>query len=105
MTISVVRLPHRFAGTSRSRRLQAPAADNGPDLNQTVECGSNPQSAIISGYQLLATFRKLSPAKAAAPPNLHSGRALTAFPRVRSSEAFGRRPLYRVDPVGAGGDD
>src|SRR6516225_3800077 len=80
-----------------SRRLRAPAAHHGPVLNQAVEYGSSSQSAIISGFQLSAIFGKPSPAKAAASSNPHRGQALTAFPRVRSSKAFRRRPLYRVD--------
>jgi hypothetical protein len=46
---------------------------------------------------LSAIFAKPSTATAAPTPNPHSRQALTAFPRVRSSEAFRRRPLYRVD--------
>ena len=63
-----------------SRRLQALAADHGPALNHTVEYGSNTQSAIISGFQLSAIFGKPSPAKAAAPPNLHRRPSAHCFP-------------------------
>jgi hypothetical protein len=63
-----------------SRRLQAPAADHRPVLNQTVEYGSNAQSAIIGGFQLSAIFGKPAPAKAAAPPNLHRRPSAHCFP-------------------------
>jgi hypothetical protein len=80
-----------------SRCLQAPAADHGPVLNQAIEYRSNAQSAIISAFQLSAIFAKPSTATATPTPNPHSRQALTAFPRVRSSEAFRRRPPNRVD--------
>ena len=41
---------------------------------------SNAQSAIISGFQLSAIFGKPSPAKAAAPPNLHRRPSAHCFP-------------------------
>src|ERR1700724_3364786 len=90
---------HLVPGTApvSSRCLQAPAGDHGPVLNQAIEYRSNAQSAIISAFQLSAIFAKPSTATAAPTPNPHSRQALTAFPRVRSSEAFRRRPLYRVD--------
>ena len=80
-----------------SRCLQAPAGDHGPVLNQAIEYRSNAQSAIISAFQLSAIFAKPSTATAAPTPNPHSRQAFTAFPRVRSSEAFRRRLLYWVD--------
>ena len=80
-----------------SRCLQAPAGDHGPVLNQAIEYRSNAQSAIISAFQLSAIFAKPSTATVAPTPNPHSRQAFTAFPRVRSSEAFRRRPLYWVD--------
>ena len=88
--------PRRAAPVS-SRCLQAPAGDHGPVLNQAIEYRSNAQSAIISAFQLSAIFAKPSTATAAPTPNPHSRQAFTAFPRVRSSEAFRRRPLYWVD--------
>ena len=75
-----------------SRCLQAPAGDHGPVLNQAIEYRSNAQSAIISAFQLSAIFAKPSTATVAPTPNPHSRQAFTAFPRVRSSEAFRRRP-------------
>ena len=51
---------------------------------------------MISGFQLSAIFGKPSPAKVAAPPNPHRRPSAHHFPRVRSSEAFRRRPLYWV---------
>jgi hypothetical protein len=54
---------------------------------------SSSQSAIISGFQLSAILRNHPPAKSL-PHQIPMDRpALTTFPRVRSSEAFGRRPL------------
>jgi hypothetical protein len=104
MTILVVPLQHRFAGTFRSRHharfIPMPASAGGrsrTNPHQAIEYRSNAQSAIISALQLSAIFAKPSTATAAPTPNPHSRRALTAFPRVRSSEAFRRRPLYRVD--------
>jgi hypothetical protein len=90
---------HLVPGTApvSSRCLQAPAGDHALVLNQTIEYRSNAQSAIISAFQLSAIFAKPSTATAVPTPNPHSRQALTAFPRVRSSEAFRRRPLYRVD--------
>ena len=75
-----------------SRCPQAPAGDHGPVLNQAIEYRSNAQSAIISAFQLSAIFAKPSTTTAAPTPNPHSRQAFTAFPRVRSSEAFRRRP-------------
>jgi len=110
MTILVHSWRHPSAGTSgswrRVRFIPAPASAGSASrtsLNQAVEYGSSSQSAIISGFQLSAIFGKPSPAKAAASSNPHRGQPLTAFPRVRSSKAFRRRPLYRVDrPCRAG---
>src|SRR5712671_4112074 len=91
---------HLVPGTApvSSRCLQAPAGDHGPVLNQAIEYRSNAQSAIINAFQFSAIFAKPSTATAAPTPNPHSRQAFTAFPRVRSSEAFRRRPLSRVDP-------
>src|SRR6267143_3105952 len=61
-----------------------------PALNQAVVYGSSGRSEIISGFQLSAILPKPSPAEAAATSNPH--RRQGAFPRVRSSEAFRRRP-------------
>ena len=80
-----------------SQRLQAPAGHHGPVLTQAIEHGSSGQSAIISGFHLSAISGKAFPAKPAAPPNPHRRPSATAFPRVRSSEAFRLRPLYGVD--------
>jgi hypothetical protein len=44
-------------------RLQAPAGHQTPVPDQAVGLGSNGQSAIISGFQLLAILRNPSPAK------------------------------------------
>ena len=95
---------HQFARTSRSRHrvrfIPMPASAGGrsrTNPHQAIEYRSNAQSAIISALQLSAIFAKPSTATAAPTPNPHSRRALTAFPRVRSSEAFRRRPLYQVD--------
>ena len=91
-------LEHLVPGAApvSSQCLQAPAGHHGPVLNQAVECGSSGQSAIISGCQLSVISGKAFPAKAAARPNPHSRPSAHRFPRVRSSEAFRRRPLYWV---------
>jgi len=102
MTILVVPLQHRFAGTSRSRHracfIPMPASAGGgartsPQSSHRVR----KQRPIRNHQRLSALFAKPSTATAAPTPNPHSRQALTAFPRVRSSEAFRRRPLYRVD--------
>jgi len=71
-----------------SQRLQAPAAHHAPSLNQLAERGGSGQSAIITGFLLSAILRKLLPPKPLPRQIPIDGRALTALPRVRSSEAF-----------------
>jgi len=75
-----------------SQCLQAPAGHHRLVFNHVVEDGSSGQSAIISGFRLSAIFGKPSPVKAGATPNPHRRQAVIAFPRVRPSEAFRRRP-------------
>ena len=77
------------------QHLQAPERPRGPVLNQAVEHGSGGQFTITSGFQLSAILRKPSPAKAAPALIPHRRQANTAWPRVRSSVAFVRRPSYR----------
>src|SRR6266446_3880510 len=62
-------------------------------LNQAVRCGGSGQFAILGGIPLSAVLTTPFPAAAAAPPNPHRPRTTCRFPRVPSSEAFGRRPL------------
>jgi hypothetical protein len=112
MTIFVVPLQHRFAATSRSRRrtrfIPAPhpfhpsacKRRQGITDQFSISSSSTPSSgpsAIVSGFQLSAIFGKPSPPKPLPRQIPIDGQALTAFPRVRSSEAFRRRPLYWVN--------
>jgi hypothetical protein len=76
-----------------SQRLQASAEHYGPVLNHPVEHRGIAQSAIFGGLPLSAICAKPSAATAAARPNPHRPPTPHRFPRVRSSEAFGRRPL------------
>ena len=69
---------------------------------RAVEYGSSGQSAIISGFQLSAIVGKSFPAKAAAPLNPHRRPTTHAFPRVPSSEAFGRRPAILAQSIAPG---
>ena len=71
MTILARSWRHPFAGSSHSRRLQAPAGPHGLVLNHTVEHGSSGQSAIISGFHLSPILGRPSLAKAAATQNPH----------------------------------
>ena len=76
-----------------SQRLQASAEHYGPVLNHPAEHRGTAQSAIFGGPPLSAICAKPSSARAAVRPNPHRPPTPLAFPRVRSSEAFGRRPL------------
>jgi len=76
-----------------SQRLQASAEHYGPVLNHPAEHRGTAQSAILGGLPLSAICAKPSSARAAVRPNPHRPPTPLRFPRVRSSEAFGRRPL------------
>ena len=82
-----------------SQRLHTPAGRHRPALNQAVEYGSSGQSAIISGLQPSAMPSENHTPATLLPSQIPiDGQLPTGFPRVPSSEAFGRRPLhYRVD--------
>jgi hypothetical protein len=60
---------------------------------RAVEYGSSGQSTTISGFQLSVIRGKHPPPKPLSHQIPIDGQALTACPRVPSSEAFGRRPL------------
>ena len=100
MTIPILSWQNPFAGTSRSRRrarfipglCKRRQEAHEPVLHQAVEYGSSGQSAIISGFQLSASSEKHPPPKPLPRQIPIDRQALTAFPRVRSSEAFRRRP-------------
>ena len=100
MTIFVVPLQHRFAGTSPPRRrthfIPAPpstgtASPTSPQSGRRVR-----QQRPIRNHQRLSALSHLGKTVPPTKPLPHQipidGQALTAFPRVRSSEAFGRRP-------------
>jgi hypothetical protein len=105
MTIPACSWKHPFAGASRSRRHvrfipapASPARHHRPVVHQPVECGNRGQSTLINGFQLSAFLAKPSPPKTATTPNPHRRPSAHPIPRVRSSEALGRRPpLPRVD--------
>ena len=78
----------------RHRQHEASAGDHRPLLDQTVECKSNAQSAIITGFQLSAILEKASPAKAAAPPNSHRRPSVYRFP---AGSFFGGFPTPAPD--------
>ena len=110
MTISVVPLPHRFAGTSRSRHrarfILAPASagSRSPTIPQS-DRRVRQQRPICSHQRLSASQRssESQPPPKPLPRQISIDRqALTAFPRVRSSEAFGRRPLIPGRPLAPG---
>ena len=105
MTIPVVSLQQPSAGTSRSRRRARfiPAsASAGSDI--TDQSSIRPSAALARpGPQSSAAFSsRQSPQNHPLPTPLRDqipidGQLLAAVPRVRSSEAFGRRPLHRSD--------
>src|SRR6516165_4231781 len=99
MTVLIVFSQHRSpkhlapgAPPLSSHRLHTPAAHHAPALNRPVEHASSGQSAIITGFQPSAILKQTIPGNAAAEPNPHSRLTAHGFPRVPSSEAFGRRP-------------
>jgi hypothetical protein len=103
MTILVVSLQRPFAGPSRSRRrsyfIPAPVSVSTTSLISPRSVLATPagvRAAIRSAFRLSPISSKPSSANAAARPNPHRRPLLAAVLRVRSSEAFGRRPLYRV---------
>jgi hypothetical protein len=80
-----------------SRRMQASARHYRPLLNHPVEHHGSAQSAIFSSLPRSAICTKPPSARAAARPNPHRPPTPHRFPRVPSSEAFGRRPYCRVN--------
>ena len=110
MTILLVPWQHPFAGTSRSRRrarfIPVPAnagseiTDQSSIRPSSTAAAANPQSsAAFSSQRSSQNHPRLQPLRRQIPI---VGQALTAFPRVRSSEAFGRRPSGSVARVNAG---
>jgi hypothetical protein len=96
MTVLIVFSQHRSpkhlapgAPPLSSHRLHTPAAHHAPALNRPFEHASSGQSAIITGFQPSAILKQTN---AAAEPNPHSRLTAHGFPRVPSSEAFGRPP-------------
>ena len=83
------------AGPLSSQRPRTLARHLGFALNQAVGGSSGGQFAITSSIPLSALRPKSCLAGAAARPNPHRRQTIRRFPRVRSSGAFGRRPLHR----------
>ena len=83
------------AGPLSSQRPRTLARHLGFALNQAVGGSSGGQFAITSSIPLSALRPKSCLAGAAARPNPHRWQSIRRFPRVRSSGAFGRRPLHR----------
>src|SRR4051794_15288998 len=80
------------AGSLPSRRLRTLARHLGFALNQAVGCSGGGQFAITSSISLSALRPKSCLAEAALRQNPHKRQTTRRCPRVRSSEAFGRRP-------------
>ena len=91
------------AGPLLSRRPQTLARHLGFAFIQTVGCSGGGQFAITSSVPLSALRPKSCLAEAAVRQNPHKRQTTRRFPRVRSSEAFRRRPLHwpinRVRPA------
>src|SRR3954454_9548441 len=110
MIILIASLHHFSAGTSCSRRrspfipVPASAATTSRSVqSQAAKCGSDGQFAI-TGRVLLSAIREQSfLAEAEISQNPHRRQTARRFPRVRSSEAFGRRlnprPIGHVRPA------
>ena len=82
------------AGPLSSRRPRTLARHLEFALNQALGCSGGGQFAITSSIPLSALRPISCLAEAAARQNPHRRQTTRRFPRVRSSEAFGRRPLH-----------
>ena len=100
MTFLPVPWQHPFAGTSHSRRRTSfiPASADAartPRASLQSAHGIRRQPPVPDHQRLSASaiLGKPSPSNAAAAPNPHRQSSAHPIPRVRSSEAFGRRPF------------
>src|SRR3954466_5594136 len=102
MIILIASLHHFSAGTYGSRRrspfIPVPASaatTSRSGSGQARQVGSGGPFAIIGSVPPSAIREKSFLAEAAARQNPHRRQTTRRFPQVRSSEAFGRRPLHR----------
>src|SRR5215469_17291009 len=100
MTVLIVSSQHRSpkhlvpgAPPVSSQRLHTPAAHHAPALNRPVAHASSGQSRNHHRLSALSISQANHPPATPLPTQIPiAGQLLTSFPRVPSSEAFGRRP-------------